>query len=65
MGVGKVLPTTQPFCSWVYGECVKRLPAFQTMSKDGQFLDGTPIDICCVTVVSYLILVNMTFKSEM
>ena len=48
------------------GECVKKLPAFQTMSKDGQFLDGTLFDICCVTVVSYLIWhhCNMTFKSE-
>ena len=36
------------------GECVKKLPAFQTMSKDGQFLDGTLFDIS-VTVVSYLI----------
>ena len=33
------------------GERVKKLPAFQTMSKDGQFLDGTLFDIC-VTVVS-------------
>ena len=33
------------------GECVKKLSAFQTMSKDGQFLDGTLFDIC-VTVVS-------------
>ena len=34
------------------GERVKKLPAFQTMSKDGQFLDGTLFDTICVAVVS-------------
>ena len=36
------------------GERVKKLSAFQTMSKDGQFLDGTLFDLCVAVVSSHI-----------
>ena len=53
-------PSAQPFCSWVYRRMCVEVACFPNYEP---VLDGTLFDTC-VTVALYLILVNMTFKSE-